>query len=193
MADVTISQLPDLTPTTNTQVPVTNGITTGKATVAQINALVSAGSPTGSIIMWPLNTAPTGYLICNGSAISRTTYSALFAILGTSYGSGDGSTTFNIPDYRGQFLRGWSNGSTTDPDRATRTNRGDGTTGDNVGTKQGYEIQSHSHTYYVGLDNPNSGNPRGGDGTNWRGRSTVSAGGSETRPTNVYINYCIKT
>jgi len=54
----------------------------------------------GMLMMWTTATAPTGWLLCNGSAISRTTYATLFAVIGTTFGSGDGSTTFNLPDYR---------------------------------------------------------------------------------------------
>ena len=54
----------------------------------------------GMLMMWTTGTAPTGWLLCNGAAVSRTTYSALFAIVGTTFGIGDGSTTFNLPDYR---------------------------------------------------------------------------------------------
>lgn len=54
---------------------------------------------TGSILMWPTSSAPSGYLLCNGSAVSRTTYAALYALIGSTYGSGDGSTTFNIPNF----------------------------------------------------------------------------------------------
>ena len=50
--------------------------------------------------MWSTATAPSGYLICNGAAVSRTTYAALFAVIGTTFGAGDGSSTFNLPDYR---------------------------------------------------------------------------------------------
>lgn len=67
----------------------------------------------GMITMFGGVTAPTGYFICNGMQVSRTTYSALYAILGDSYGSGDGSTTFNIPDLRGQFTRGYVGTPTT--------------------------------------------------------------------------------
>ena len=58
--------------------------------------------PSGSMFIWPTVTSPTGWLICNGSAISRTTYAALYAVIGTTYGVGDGSTTFNLPDLRGR-------------------------------------------------------------------------------------------
>lgn len=64
------------------------------------------------------STVPSGWLECNGSAISRTTYAALFAAIGTSWGAGDGSTTFNIPDTRGEFVRGWDHGKGTDTGRS---------------------------------------------------------------------------
>ena len=99
----------------------------------------------GEIKIWPAGTIPSGYLECDGSAVSRTTYATLFAVIGTMYGAGDGTTTFNLPDYRGEFLRGWANGSTNDPDRAARTDRGDGVIGDNVGTKQAGQTLSHLH------------------------------------------------
>ena len=54
----------------------------------------------GMLMMWTTGTAPTGWLLCNGGAVSRTTYSALYAVIGTTFGVGDGSTTFNLPDYR---------------------------------------------------------------------------------------------
>lgn len=59
--------------------------------------------PTGGMLMWGTASAPTGYLLCNGSAVSRSTYAALFAVIGTAYGSGDGSTTFTLPDFRDRF------------------------------------------------------------------------------------------
>lgn len=62
--------------------------------VVGINSVV-----TGTIQMWPTTSAPTGYLLCAGSAVSRTTYAALFAVIGTTFGAGDGSTTFNLPNY----------------------------------------------------------------------------------------------
>lgn len=101
--------------------------------------------PTGAIFSFPLEIPPTGYLVCDGSAVSRTTYADLFAVLGTSYGAGDGSTTFNLPDYRGKFLRGYDNGAGNDPDATARQDRGDGTTGDAVGTLQDGEIENHLH------------------------------------------------
>jgi microcystin-dependent protein len=68
------------------------------AQLAAVNSVV-----TGSIQMWPTVTAPTGYLLCVGTAVSRSTYAALFAIIGTTFGVGDGSTTFNLPNYSDRF------------------------------------------------------------------------------------------
>lgn len=76
------------------------------------------GVPTGAVFYFAANTAPTGFLKANGAAVSRTTYAALFAITGTTYGSGDGSTTFNLPDLRGEFIRGWADDGGVDASRA---------------------------------------------------------------------------
>jgi hypothetical protein len=97
----------------------------------------------GTVLAWPTENIPSGFLLADGSAVSRTTWAALFAEYGTRYGVGDGSTTFNLPDYRDQFLRGHS---ATGTDAGSRTDRGDGTTGANVGTKQAGATASHAHT-----------------------------------------------
>lgn len=65
--------------------------------------------------------APPGFLLCNGAEVSRTTYANLFSVIGVSFGSGNSSTTFNLPDFRGIFLRGRANASANDPNRTTRT------------------------------------------------------------------------
>jgi hypothetical protein len=64
-------------------------------------------TPVGSILMWPLDTPPRGWIECNGASVSRFTYADLFETIGTKYGAGDGSTTFKLPDLRGMFSRGW--------------------------------------------------------------------------------------
>jgi microcystin-dependent protein len=69
--------------------------------------------PVGMILAWPGNTPPDGWLVCNGSAVSRTTYADLFAAIGTTFGAGDGSTTFKLPDYQGDFLRGYLSGTSS--------------------------------------------------------------------------------
>lgn len=82
------------TPTAPTAVVGTS--TTQLATTAFV---VANTSPTGTINMWPTATAPTGFLLCNGATANRITYAALFAVIGTVYGAGDGSTTFNVPNF----------------------------------------------------------------------------------------------
>lgn len=168
-----------------------------KGRVTTVSTSAVSGTEVGSIIAWTTGTAPSGYLHCDGAAINRTTYTALFGVLSTTYGTGDGSTTFNIPDYRGSFLRGFASGQATDPDRSTRTNRGDGTTGDNVGTKQVDQIKSHNHTAPATF---NFVTQKAGQGPNdYPGGSQLStqnatalSGGNETRPTNIYVMWCVK-
>ena len=62
--------------------------------------------PTGTVISFAANSNPAGYILCNGSAISRTTYASLFSVIGTTYGTGDGSTTFNLPNLTDKFIQG---------------------------------------------------------------------------------------
>lgn len=69
-------------------------------------AFIDAGLPTGTIITWSANDAPDGYLICNGAAISRTTYARLFNVIGTTWGEGDGNTTFNVPNFVDRIPQG---------------------------------------------------------------------------------------
>lgn len=99
---------------------------------------VAAGAPIGSMLMWAAAAAPTGYLLCDGSAVDRTTYADLFVALGTTWGSGDGSTTFNIPDMRGAAPAGvgTSTGYTQNETLA-------------LGTK--YNDQMHGHRHPGGL------------------------------------------
>lgn len=134
---------------------------------------------TGIVIAYASSTVPDGFLECDGSAISRTTYSELFAIIGTTYGIGDGSTTFNIPDLRGEFIRGWDNGRGIDSNR-------------NIGTSQNDELKSHTHTESVGRSGQGGSefsiNNDGNTGFNITG----ATGGSETRPRNIAMMYCIK-
>lgn len=73
----------------------------------------AAAVPVGSITMWPTATAPSQWLICNGSAVSRNLYAHLFSVIGTTYGAGDGSTTFNVPNFSGRVPRGVDGGTYT--------------------------------------------------------------------------------
>lgn len=89
-----------LSPTfTGTPAAPTASLGTNTTQLATTAFVIANASPSGSITMWPTATAPTGFLLCSGTAVSRSTYAALFAILGTSHGVGDGSTTFNLPNF----------------------------------------------------------------------------------------------
>jgi microcystin-dependent protein len=97
-------------------------------------------------------TAPAGYLKCNGQAVSRTTYAALFNAIGTRYGLGDGSNTFNLPDVRGNVIRGYDDGRGIDPGRALGSEQADqnkGHTHSLVGTKAD-AAGSHNHAASTG-------------------------------------------
>ena len=99
-----------------------------------LNVIVSSDvSEVGKISMFARSTAPSGYLKCNGAEISRTTYAALFSAIGTTFGVGDGSTTFNVPDLRGEFIRGWDDARGVDSGRV-------------IGSWQGGQNKSHTHT-----------------------------------------------
>lgn len=112
----------------------------------------------GSMMMWPASTPPAGWIKRNGVAISRSTYAALFAVLGTTFGAGDGSTTFNVPDDRASFDRGWDDSRGVDPGRV-------------FGSTQASQNLAHNHTGSAGTTNIR--------GTiNWRESGPVSASGS---------------
>jgi len=80
--------------------------------------IINISSPTGAVTAFAANAAPNGWLECDGSAVSRSTYSSLFSVIGTSFGLGDGTNTFNLPDLRGEFIRGWDNGRGVDDGRS---------------------------------------------------------------------------
>ena len=81
--------------------------------------LKSRIAPVGSLIIWPTATPPTGYLECDGAALSRASYAALFGVLGTTYNKAtDATDKFRVPDLRGEFIRGWDHGRNADKDRA---------------------------------------------------------------------------
>jgi phage-related tail fiber protein len=80
-----------------------------------------ANNPAGTVQYFANTTAPNGYLECNGAAVSRTTYAELFNAVGVTYGAGNGTTTFNLPDLRGEFIRSYDNGKGSDPGRVIGT------------------------------------------------------------------------
>lgn len=138
-------------------------------------------TPVGTIGHFSMDSDPAGWIFANGDAISRTDYADLFAAIGTLYGAGDGSTTFNLPDYRGYFLRG-------------RGTNSDGTAAANFADKQADEIKSHTHTYTranstVGVVTDSTDLYLNGT---TGGIATGATGGSETRPKNIAVRICIK-
>ena len=128
----------------------------------------------GESIMFsgPVDKIPAGYLVEDGAAVGRVAYATLFAAIGTTYGAGDGATTFNLPDSRGEFWRGLDLGRGVDAGRV-------------LGSFQGDEIKAHDHQYEaIGVgsvigDGVFNGLKGGG------AKRTGGAGGSETRPRNI--------
>jgi microcystin-dependent protein len=108
----------------------------------------------GTVIPFSGTTVPNGWLLCDGSTVSRETYRRLFDAIGTAHGQGNGSTTFHLPDLRGRFIRGTDDMGTgasgRDPNAGTRTaaNSG-GNTGNNVGSVQADQEQEHQHQQLV--------------------------------------------
>jgi len=101
--------------------------------IASIQEQLTNGNPSGAVITFAGSTAPSGYLKCNGAAVSRATYAELYAVVGDTYGNGDGSTTFNLPELRGEFVRGWDDSRGVDSGRS-------------LGTSQSANNASHTHT-----------------------------------------------
>lgn len=168
--------------------------------------------PVGGVIACANSTVPTGFLECNGAAIDRTTYAALFTAIGTTYGVGNGSTTFNIPDLRGEFLRGWDNSRGIDTGRVIGSTQTDEVESHlhSAGSIITNTIGAHSHTYPIdGNGSAGSGTPYlmqtnltpaganassiAGDHSHTTSGNTASTGGSETRPRNIAMMYIIKT
>lgn len=171
--------------------------------VQQALALIAASIP-GGIIIWPHFTAPSGYLECDGSAISRTTYAALFAEIGVLFGPGDGSTTFNIPDLRGEFIRGWDHGRGIDPalgGRSFGSYQGDAMR-NITGTAEAVAIvQGHPYPVTHGSITTNGGSGIGDyTGSDFAEVGSIDFDASlqvptstENRPTNVAMMFIIKT
>ncbi len=189
--------------------PTTGDNSTNVATTAFVQTTVSSAVafavPTGTMLEFAANRAPTGYLICDGSAVSRTTYTNLFNVIGTIYGAGNGTTTFNVPNCLGIFTRGFDSSGVVDPSRT-------------FGSTQAGAIQGHNHTATSAVSDPghhhsttawafgfgSSGAPAGSSlgqgvitsttsGTGITVGTTIgNTGGSETRPINIAVTKIIK-
>lgn len=165
--------------------PSVNGNVLTEVSGAWASAPIPQGVPAGAIMAFAMSTAPAGWLKCDGrsTGIYRPAtdpiYTALFDAIGTTYGAGDGSTTFNLPDLRGEFIRGWADGGSVDTGRA-------------LGSAQDDMLKAHSHaiTYANGASGTGT-NAIAYPGTNWN-TTSAPAGGTETRPRNVAMLYCIK-
>ena len=153
-------------PGTSGNVLTSNGTTWASA--------AASGLPPGTVIFYAADTAPTGYLKANGAVISRTTYADLFAAIGTTFGAGDGSTTFGLPDLRGEFIRGWDDGRGVDSGRAF----GSAQSSDNLShTHTGNADSNGAHTHFVvsttGVPAANSSNVTS---TNYVSRGATTGG-----------------
>ena len=154
-------------------------------TKAEVNALILDSLPAGAIIPWVgIGAIPSGFLLCNGSAPSRTTYSRLFGAIGTLFGAGNGSTTFHLPDGRGEFLRGADAGRGVDPGRT-------------LGSWQGDMFASHTHRVKEGHSIPGGSGEAQTSGDDYTRQiaywsTSEATGGSETRPRNIAVHYLIK-
>lgn len=138
-----------------------------------------SGVPTGAVEAFAMSSAPAGWLKCDGTAVSRTTYAALFAVVGTAFGAGNGSTTFNLPDLRGEFIRGFDDGKGTDSGRT-------------FGSAQADELKQHRHTINTVTVAAGSTAVAAIGTTTTGGNLTGWTGGTETRPRNIALLYCIK-
>ena len=160
--------------------------------------------------MMATTTAPANYLECDGSAVSRTTYADLFAIIGTTWGEGDGSSTFNVPDLRGEFVRGWDNGKGTDSGRSFASSQADQNKQHNHSASATSSVNDPGHFHDIPFSNSDSGEQfieesgvgqAGTDPTNsaFTGISVSTSvsignsGGNESRPRNIAMMYVIKT
>tara|TARA_R100000458_G_C8247673_1_gene225214 strand:+ start:40 stop:798 length:759 start_codon:yes stop_codon:yes gene_type:complete len=168
------------------------------------------GVPVGTVLTYvrgdSSDSLPTGYLLCDGASISQSTYSALYAVTGLNFGDGTtgtgaaGTGNFNLPDFRGFFLRGRVYSSTgteagRDPDCLSRTNLlTGGATALNLGSYQDQQFKAHNHTTTAvrltgsSQNMPNSTGPQ----INSIAQTSTDTGGNETRPKNIYVEYIIK-
>lgn len=149
--------------------------------------------PSGVLTMWCTGTPPTDWLLCDASAVSRTTYAALFAVIGTTYGVGDGSTTFNLPDFRGRAGIGAGTGDASDATAHALADK----EGTETHTLVTGEMPAHTHTVTT-TSNSGTSTPdvAGGTPANTNSISTSSAGSGNAHNNlqpSLTVNFIIKT
>lgn len=152
----------------------------------------ASGSPTGTIVQYAGGTAPNGWLMCQGQAVSRATYSDLFTVIGTTYGVGDGSTTFNLPNMAGNVPVGLNVGDT---DFGTLG----GTGGEKTHTLTVDELAKHSHKSLVKMQSTSGGNVSNagsGNSADWAVSGAIGDTGDDKPHNNIQpyivLNYIIK-
>lgn len=145
-----------------------------------VSSFTDEAAPAGEIAHFARSTAPAGWLKANGAAVSRASYSKLYAAIGTTFGAGDGISTFNVPDLRGEFIRGWDDGRGVDSGRL-------------LGSLQSDDFKSHRHAMFGGFgDEASTAYVDTTAGLNQNTGYTELTGGTETRPRNVALLACIK-
>lgn len=169
--------------------------------LTNLNIPAGFSMPSGAVMPYAGSTEPSGWLFAFGQNVSRTTYAALFAAIGTTYGAGDGSTTFALPDLRGRVVAGQDDMGGTSANRLT--NQTGGLDGDVLGATGGAEthtlttaqMPAHTHTSF-GASGSGSFNASGSPGNSGTSSNTGSAGGggahNNVQPT-IILNYIIKT
>tara|TARA_R100001509_G_scaffold21591_1_gene11324 strand:+ start:2750 stop:3886 length:1137 start_codon:yes stop_codon:yes gene_type:complete len=179
------------------------------------------GVPSGAVFCIAVASVPSGYLECNGAAVSRTTYAALFAVIGTAYGTGNGSSTFNLPDLRGEFIRGFDNGRGIDSGRSIASSQSEQNKQHNHSASSSSSVSPSSHGHssskldnnrvfgfkQTGANIDGETSPFGSPGTipgfdisNLVNNTTLTVStstsigneGSENRPRNIAMMYVIK-
>jgi len=174
-----------------TDIPVTAGGTGASDAATARTNLGIVNSPPGTIAAFGATTAPTGWLLCDGAAVSRATYADLFAVVSTNFGVGDGSSTFNVPNMKGKVIVGY-NASETEFDALGETG------GAKTHTLTSTEMPSHTHTF--GIQSNAASNPidypyDGSGGVTGSGTTDATGGGGAHNNLQPYIAipYIIKT
>lgn len=170
-----------------------------KATKAYVDGAVFS-MPAGAVLPYAVNSAPSGWLLCYGQEVSRTTYAALFAAIGTTYGVGDGSSTFNVPDLRGRVIAGIDNlgGSSANTITDSNADSMGGEFGSETHTLTEAELPAHNHdiTTYDGAGSsgkPSDGNAAGGAGTTATSENAGSGSAHNNVQPTTFMAYIIKT